>query len=446
VDAAVNFLKQCYSAVVPVLSSIILAESPRIILTVDNRHVLNCISEGVPIPPEVIKLSESVNQTPQLCRALYDQVLEKAILGTILDPLTIDPQLIDEHVILETFDKVKSLIRATRDMDILPYQIAKRHRDHYYHQINVGGLGARLLDVQSMNGMPLWKYMAQNLKLKGNDEVKERKAKAIWWIAALLHDHAYALAHAITFLPDLIALKHHAAHPTYVKKTFDAHQELLEQMMAHDMKTDVFQPLYDNNAPKAYKGLETLVRKWLAHELAPIGVEETVIYQAMDNHGVMGAVNLLSHISAENFEGEWQGAFEAIAAAILVHHLPEKPKIWFDKRPLSFILTFIDEIQEWSRLHVCGGKHKTCLERIELGSFLGPSEQPGTLYFKDYLEIVFPFVNEDMLKEIEWDRERFHKDKANGLNRLVLPDPALKSGFPSKIKWREAYISMGRPG
>ena len=457
VDAAMEFLKQCYSSVVPVLSSIILAEYPRPRFDADNYTILNNIAEDMPIEQreKVKNLDKSVNREPQSHRDIYDEVLDTAILGSILNLRTIDEPLGKEPLVRAAFDKVKELVRATRDMDILPYQIAKRHRDHYYHQINVGGLGAMLLDVHNSNGGPLWKHMADWLKLSGDDEVKKRKVKAIWWITALLHDHAYALAHAFTFLPNLLILKDSvASNQAVVEEAFEAHRKLLRPMMTSDLEKNVFKPLYENHAEEARDGLEEMVDVWLAHipGLKPAGVEDRKeILKVADNHGVMGAVNLLSHISADKLKGnepnvEWKHAFGAIAGAILVHHLPEKPRISFDQHPLSFLLAFVDEIQEWSRLYVHDGAYKACLEKIEVGYFSRALERPGILTFTDHLEVIFLFGNEDMLKEIEWDRERFHKDKAEGIGRLVLPDAALKSGFPSKIKWHEAYVSEGKLG
>ena len=250
VDAAVEFLRRRYWSAIPVLSSLLLVtEFPhtdelvvdnRRALVVDNRRVLvmnnlrvlNHIAKGLPVADNVINLDESVNREPQSHMDIYNQVLDQVILGTILDPYSINPQMMNNQYLNAAFEGIKTLIHSTRDMDFLPYQISKRHRDHYYHQINVGGLGAMLLDVHISNEMPLWKYMAQTLKLEGNDEVKERKTKAIWWIAALLHDHAYELEYAIPYIPNLIAQQCHARLPHSIRVIFSEYQQMLKSMMA----------------------------------------------------------------------------------------------------------------------------------------------------------------------------------------------------------------------
>ena len=97
----------------------------------------------------------------------------------------------------------------------------------------------------------------------------------------------------------------------------------------------------------------------------------------------------------------------------------------------------MDEIQEWSRLLIHRGIHKSCLGSIELRPFLRHSDQPHALYFDDHLKIIFPFGDERTLEVSGWNRERFHGDKKKSLGRLS----SSNGGLPRKIVLREEYES-----
>ena len=442
-EVAVKSLKQRYRPLVRIISEILLADSPRTddIIVVDNLHILTYISEDQPIAAEVLKLDKSINQTPQSHMDIYNQVLDKVIIGTILDPYSINAQMMNNQYLKAAFDNIKLLILSTRDMDFLPYQISKRHRDHYYHQINVGGLGAMLLDLYVSSEMPLWKYMAQSIKLDDNDEINERKIKAIWWITALLHDHAYELEYAIPYIPNLIAQKKCAALPHSIGVIFSEYLQMLRSMMAGDLEKKVFSYLFKGQKEKACKELGQLVGGWLGSikELVPNGLQVDDIRRMAGNHGVIGAINFLCKIAVDDLDDEWKNIFVSIAAAILVHHLPNTPKVSFIENPLSFLLILVDEIQEWSRLLLHLGEFKSCLDKIELSPFLSCSEHTSDRKFGDYLEVVFPFSDEKILTETGWNRDRFNQDKRKALGRLVPPRSDEDFNFPRVIKWLDSY-------
>jgi len=248
-DAAVEHLRRRYASFIRVLPSLVLTGPEPITLIVDNLNVLKYISRGLSVAEDVLKLDDSVNQDPQSHRDIYDKALQ-AILDSIINPR----ELASQPNARAAIERACGLIRATRDMDLLPFQIAKRHRDHFYHQINVGGLGAIFLDIRDSRGVSLWENMANTLEFQGDDMMRERKVKALWWITALLHDHTYSLSEALSLFPSLLVLRQHAAEPALVDSAFDAHKQLVRNMMSNDFDTNVFNHLVRKQVMSSEKG------------------------------------------------------------------------------------------------------------------------------------------------------------------------------------------------
>jgi hypothetical protein len=114
----------------------------------------------------------------------------------------------DAGSIVEALDK---LVAATASVDWLLHLTKKRYRDHKRHQILVGMLGWWLLQWEVDSHGQLLKHfirdrMADRLRgepLWPGDEDRDLTAEdveATWWTAALLHDHAYPLAHILSTL------------------------------------------------------------------------------------------------------------------------------------------------------------------------------------------------------------------------------------------------------
>lgn len=102
---------------------------------------------------------------------------------------------------LPTFDvstgslpQVVRIMRQLRNMDFYIWLTDKRYRDHYTHMVNVGCCGHTLLTMHPLDGPPMVEDIARRLGYpEGNKSVQA--VLSLWWLVALLHDHAYAVSH-----------------------------------------------------------------------------------------------------------------------------------------------------------------------------------------------------------------------------------------------------------
>ncbi len=91
-------------------------------------------------------------------------------------------------------------LKSSANIDWLLHLSKKRYRDHASHQLFVGILGWFLLECEVSNdgsGQTLREWIHQRSAL-AEDEID-----IAWWIASLLHDHAYPLSHMLRVVPSI---------------------------------------------------------------------------------------------------------------------------------------------------------------------------------------------------------------------------------------------------
>ena len=201
------------------------------------------------------------------------------------------------------------LLHAARSEPSL-HSLKRYYRDHFFHVIEVALLGHVLLETEISENWCLWESIHPN---------KETVLRW-WYLAALLHDIGYAI--------DVLKSSH--SHFEFFKHC----QDLLGLTKSIDSEI---------NSLKDGRGVK---------ELQELGIQFTDDSQYHKDHGVIGAMHLMSLLKRIGKDDsdldihDYSPAIEAIA----LHNLKSPSyRISFKKKPIAFLLALCDQLQEWRR-------------------------------------------------------------------------------------------------
>lgn len=325
--------------------------------------------------------------------------------------------------------RIANLIKATENVDFQLYLTEKRHRDHFVHQFNVASLGWHLLNI----------YINDNYKLVDKIaniyEVDIGTITITWWIASLLHDHAYPVQSTLWSLQRLEYLKNTTILNDVVRNYTNAFkssgrsgwlsndlQDVLfifdrrrgDNTLVSEIKKVVFEKLQELNED---------IRKKLNLELDLTNCNTEKYYC---DHGVLGAINLFG-ITKDlgNNLGEMTKPLEIAGKAIFLHNLNgmnglPRHEIDFSKDPLVYLLILVDEIQEWSRTIFGDNGPYVVSQEASLGSFEKHKTKAGEFSFNNQeLRVNFIFNDHAKRQASGWDFRVFEEMKDHNLKRIT---------------------------
>lgn len=321
-------------------------------------------------------------------------------------------------------NEVKTLIEHSQLIDPLLYLSHKRYRDHYMHQLNVALLGGFLLRCEVKVNKTLSEYIVEkNPYIKSEDELFDA-----WWIAALLHDHAYPLAYLSQALQDIHQLATITGAPRF-RSIGDAFINYVELLTAGPIR-DVFKEFAKNGEDgnrNDQKNLENYGE--MVEELAKIVAKDknqrldtdiqTRIKGNLFDHGVISALNLflktkdLTDITNPIVQASAHSCLAAVQA-IAMHNLPDL-RLSISKYPLAALLCLSDELQEWGRQFKTKTGWDYAIEALVLEL---EQVSQGLWRFTDELSIEFICSGLEARKITEWDYKIFESGKSAGLHKI----------------------------
>jgi len=205
------------------------------------------------------------------------------------------------------------LLQAARGEPAL-HVLKSFYRDHFFHALEVCFLGHFLLELQISPRQPLWRLVAQKLKLQGTTQENHQTVLRLWYVASLLHDVGYG----IDVLKGLQSLLR-----------FFGHTEPLRDL-SESLSADLTQ---------------------LSKDLEEAGLADyTAADKPGEDHGVIAAWHLETLLQAVGKDDktvicrDYWPAIRAIAK-----HNSRKHDVAFSEDPLAFLLILCDTIQEWNR-------------------------------------------------------------------------------------------------
>jgi len=312
-------------------------------------------------------------------------------------------------------------LRSSTNIDWLLYLSQKRYRDHSSHQLFVGALGWFLLGCRlGEETQTLGQWMSQALHLS------ETKVAIAWWIASLLHDHAYPLAHILQVAPSSVDENRQVL--------LDTIWGLLGFTSARGQastRSDVFKDLYDyalltelrsaiDQASPAHQSRRDSIRTILTQYLVPHFFSPDELCQTPEScydHGVLGAANVaaLFDIPANH------PILKAVIRAIGIHNGAACPEnVDIQKDPLAFLLVLCDECQEWARHIVVGDEVKVESHNIRLRGL--EIVDSNKYQIGDCLTIAFEYPDAACLSDTGWSYTSFRRSKEKAFSRLHIPE------------------------
>ncbi len=306
----------------------------------------------------------------------------------------------------------KDLIINSKHLDWILYLTEKRYRNHFEHQFNVGAFGWYLLDVEVEKGKTLRERILEVFNFNG-EEWTDKQLNSSWWVASLLHDHAYPIAYLFgasfpmnEFLTDSSNKKRNS-----MDEILQCYNKVYRNVFATS-----FNALF-------VKSWENKVRDGLIDEIGDnlsILMNRHKIDWRKKNpydHGILGAANIIARLKEEGFKRIDPVINEALVA-IAFHNDETINNIRIDEHPIAFLLILCDQLQEWNRVIIRNDKYLTEFDNIALN--LNRSEG-GKFQFPERLKVRFEYKDEAILKETGWNYDLFLKSKRENIGRLELP-------------------------
>lgn len=366
----------------------------------------------------------------------------KFSLNTSIDDDKISPDLInnlaDDFCIRNNLNKgvlihapscsdICNMIKNSQSLDWLLHLTKKRYRDHFQHQFYVAVLGWILLNSRiDVNGPTLKNYLAKNF---GFNEIGLEKS---WWIASLLHDHAYPLSHLFSTMPAI----------------GDTNKSFPQLYQAYNLYDDKLLEIFNFRSEAKEKLQKYLFCFFNGHELSNLLKKE----ENLNDHGIWGAVNIFARMKTagwpffnhcfdcidrqnkgckSNLKGNGvkciyyendvnQEGIQCLKQAIrgiALHNCQDFGPVYLEKDPIGFLLVLSDEMQEWDRHTIVGATVKAESDCIEIE---GIGNKKNTLTLNENLIIRYCFDAENLV-ENDWDYKKFFKSKKAAFSRLKVP-------------------------
>lgn len=354
---------------------------------------------------------------------------------------------------------VSHLIRKSEEVDVFSYLTQKRSRDHYKHQIYVAGLGWRLLELKVNPKETMGQYFLRLLRNKygTNNKVasslSEEHIYQAWFLASLLHDVGYPLAHLIA---------------TYVNIhgdiTFDGKMVLDMLGLCRNLSYHIWGEFLNNlsrgpggdDKEKVSMAVMTELRRLLErcftkknldfcqalhrHSFFRNNHEGKTYIREIFDHGLWSVASIISSLPMEKTDfSQFSVAniilWEALQAIALHNESDIATFQGLDlaAAPLAFLLILCDEVQEWDRGIVKQGRFvKPEIEHVSMGPFFLLS---GELYFDERLQVSFHCPDSKRLKESDWLYEKFTESKIN-LGKILSSFKKPEDFRPNEFQFR----------
>ena len=338
-------------------------------------------------------------------------------------------------------DAINDCLKASVNIDWLLHLSQKRYRDHSTHALFVGVLGWFLLGCNiggsstSSNGVTLKEWISETLDLE------EGYVEIAWWIASLLHDHAYPLQHMLRVAPSL-ATENREIWLNQIWALLGFKQEGRTNPL-----NEVLKDLYNHAFLRTLRGAVEksandcerrgnvlgILKEYLA---APHFFGDSELCKESEScydHGLLGAANISALLGKPDIDTIKQPDNKTIKTirtavrAIGIHNGATCPEsIDVQKEPLAFLLALCDECQEWERrILVKGDRLKSESRSIELRGL--EKKQCGIYKISDFLEVVFEYTDPVCLRDTKWDYQEFKGEKEKAFKRFRISE-----GFPIK--------------
>lgn len=300
--------------------------------------------------------------------------------------------------------KVKDFLENSEYIDWLLTINDKRYRNHSEHQINVALLGWFLSNVEVERNCPLRNKCCELIGKKPDGYNKA------WWIASLLHDHGYPIAH---LLKSIYARKFIPPPSTKARKKVKAINRNIETLYQDIISKSILDLLKDFKENRLFyiinRTISGLFKGW--------EFSKEDIY----DHGVISAANLLLEMSDEQSTCADTWLYKEAITAICWHNKVDKlSNISLLENPIAFLLVLCDSIQEWGRRIIIN--NKSYIESNNIVLWLNKRVDDGEIIysFPRKLRIGFPFINNEVLKATKWDYDLFIKSLKNNLDKLII--------------------------
>jgi hypothetical protein len=342
-------------------------------------------------------------------------------------------------------DRIRRMVWQGQSLDWLLYLTRKRYRDHCQHQFKVGILGWYLLGTNISREETLRQFFARKLGCEA--AIVDRA----WWIASLLHDHAYPIAHVFRMLPVIGSRRESESGLVKLFK--------------------VYEGFYDEHLVNLFRdGGETtrrLLKEWLFclftdSELTRLLQNEQSTY----DHGIWAAANILAGMRREGWPffkvrgsprkcGEdrqcgnelrkpnavcpaakddhyGSGIFclKQALRAIAIHNLGSYRPVTCADDPIGFLLILCDELQEWNRQTMVGYEADSEASFIELDGIVADD---GIRRFEPTLQVRFQY-DADKIKKSDWDYGVFYESKKEAFSRLGFVGECNPNGISLEVK------------
>ena len=335
-------------------------------------------------------------------------------------------------------DEVKhplvNCLESSVNIDWLLHLSQKRYRDHSNHQLFVGVLGWFLLGCIVNGGKQTFKEW-----IAGRSHLRAEEVEIAWWIAALLHDHAYPLGHILRIVSCI---------------TSGDRDTLLERIWGL-IRFDNPRSLYSNLFLKrlhevsgleetdSYESRREKIRGLLSGYLIPYFFSSDELFKKPGDcydHGILAAANIASMLDDQHRDNKIIGA---VIRAIAIHNggaCPERVDVQED--PLAFLLILCDECQEWGRRIVVEDKAKSESESIRLNG-LEKTEGDGNYVIGEHLIVVFDYTD-SVLEDTGWDYLKFRNSKDRAFRRFCVSRdfPIKRIDYQVLIPHRRAFRSL----
>jgi hypothetical protein len=351
---------------------------------------------------------KDVNEDPLRYRADFLQMQERALRHA--------QDLMPPALAIGAPTRLRTLALSVGDVDVLSYFTSKRYRDHHIHVVNVLYTGWVLLSLRLIDGRLLKEHVAEALHWKAE------LVESAWVFAALLHDHCYPLAFALSNDDRLRALFHHFGNAT--RKIAEVVRESVSTMLGHNL-ADVVTHLFVQPKKGEPEGtLLSLLQKYFGPELTAIG-SPADYRDILFDHGILSALNMADYASLDRRPerhsfGPESFVFEA-ARAVLFHNLSSlrrsdgtsvDVKIDFLDNPLGALLVLCDEMQEWGRTHLGPKGYETMIANMSCGPIDNETLDPETL------RCTFQYLHAAGKNFHEWNFDLFAQGKCRNLRRI----------------------------
>lgn len=350
----------------------------------------------------------------------------------------IESQLIAPHE-KHYAEAVRKTVKWAGSIDLVSHMTTKRYRDHGRHQLNV----AALIDLLWMASAPTEDYtyavpVAEAVAQKdGPWKDSAESLRGMSMLAALAHDHGYALLQVAWLLGRLYTMKENDnpdARPLASSlKQYIGHfasswfKEICDRIASN--KEDPCCYISPDKWEGVYRGrLSMLVPEHSQHH--------------WPGHGLISAMNLwglMDDLSKSTVElTDSPKVLDALRA--IAWHDDSSVKLHLDDgrglqpgespNPVAFMLAVSDEIQEWNRRMFWDGKTVVESPYIELHTTRGASRYSLQL---DGKELKVKFVHKGIAATgVEWEYALFRSGKRRNLDRVF------SSGlmFPRKVTFQ----------